>query len=609
MLLPQRRRWWFLGACLMMTSFLLFFSAPVGRLSSTYSNDWQASDGIPAKYSLPGLTPVKPTFDWATFKQLHPVPSMIPLPTGRPPALPRIQKTRRDRREDEAAKAVREKRLAAVKEAFQHAWSSYKSHAWMKDELAPISGGSRNTFGGWSATLVDALDTLWIMGFHVDFKDAVRAVASIDFNTTEETNLNIFETTIRYLGGLLGAYDVSGGRYPILLEKATELGNMLYAAFDTPNRMPVTRWDWRPAAQGKNQEASEWVLVSELTSLSLEFTRLSQLTKDPKYFDAIQRITDELDRAQNHTKLPGMWPVVVDAKRTSFGGDNSFTLGGMSDSLYEYLLKEHLLLGGQLDGQYGKLYEGSLRAIKEHLLFRPMTEDGADILFSGNARVDGPNKIELEPKVQHLGCFAGGMVGMGSKIFNSPQDLEIARKLVDGCIWAYEHTPSGLMPEIFHAVPCAADSCPWAPLKWHAAVTETKKNKKDASKPDTQSVEEKIKSDRLFPGASAVDDRRYILRPEAIESVFVLFRITDDVKYLDKAWSMFETIQKHTRTDLANAAIDDVTLLPPPKADRMESFWLAETLKYFYLIFSDPSVVNLDDFVLNTEAHPLRRPQ
>ncbi len=68
--------------------------------------------------------------------------------------------------------------------------------------------------------------------------------------------------------------------------------------------------------------------------------------------------------------------------------------------------------------------------------------------------------------------------------------------------------------------------------------------------------------------------------------------------YLDKAWIMFEAIQKHTRTALANAALDDVTVENPPKADRMESFWLAETLKYFYLIFSDPSVVSLDDYVL-----------
>ena len=115
----------------------------------------------------------------------------------------------------------------------------------MKDELAPISGNSRNHFGGWAATLVDSLDTLWIMEKTVDFKQAVANVRNIDFTSTEDEELNTFETTIRYLGGLLAAYDLSDGKYPLLLDKALELGHMLYAAFDTPNRMPITRWKWQ----------------------------------------------------------------------------------------------------------------------------------------------------------------------------------------------------------------------------------------------------------------------------------------------------------------------------------------------------------------------------
>lgn len=288
----------------------------------------------------PSPTPTKKSsFDWSTLLQRYPVSSLIPLPSGKPVLIPTIQKPAEDFQEDAEAKGIREDRRDAVKEAFQHSWSGYKSRAWLKDELAPLSGGYRNTFGGWAATLIDSLDTLWILGSRDDFEDAVRSVAEIDFSKSEDITLNVFETTIRYLGGLLGAYDISGGQYSILLEKSVELGNMLYAAFDTPNRMPVTRWDWRSAAEGKRQEASETVLVSELTSLSLEFTRLSQLTNDVKYFDAIQRITNELEKAQNSTQLPGMWPVVVDARSLSFSGDNTFTLGGMSDSLYEYLPK------------------------------------------------------------------------------------------------------------------------------------------------------------------------------------------------------------------------------------------------------------------------------
>jgi mannosyl-oligosaccharide alpha-1,2-mannosidase len=89
-----------------------------------------------------------------------------------------------------------------------------------------------------------------------------------------------------------------------------------------------------------------------------------------------------------------------------------------------------------------------------------------------------------------------------------------------------------------------------------------------------------------------------VIRPEAIESVFILYRITGDKAYQDIAWEMFEGIENATKTDIANSAIDDVTQVTPAKADRMESFWLAETLKYFYLVFSEPDLISLDDYVL-----------
>jgi mannosyl-oligosaccharide alpha-1,2-mannosidase len=69
---------------------------------------------------------------------------------------------------------------------------------------------------------------------------------------------------------------------------------------------------------------------------------------------------------------------------------------------------------------------------------------------------------------------------------------------------------------------------------------------------------------------------------------------------------MFEAVAKATETEYANAAVLDVTIEGSGKEDYMESFWLAETVKYFYLCFADPDLISLDDFVLNTEAHPFR---
>jgi len=90
---------------------------------------------------------------------------------------------------------------------------------------------------------------------------------------------------------------------------------------------------------GDTQKPDDGVLAAEIGSLSLEFTRLSQLTGDAKFFDAIQRISDRFEQAQLKTKLPGMWPVVVNPQAADLGTDTGFTLGAMADSLYEYLPK------------------------------------------------------------------------------------------------------------------------------------------------------------------------------------------------------------------------------------------------------------------------------
>ena len=124
----------------------------------------------------------------------------------------------------------------------------------------------------------------------------------------------------------------------------------------------------------------------------------------------------------------------------------------------------------------------------------------------------------------------------------------------------------------------------------------------------TQKVLAQIVDSNLAEGFTSYLDRRYILRPEAIESVWYMYRITGEKKYADAAWRMFQAIEKATKTSIASSAIEDMTSARPKQVDSMESFWLAETLKYFYLCFAEWDVLSLDAWVLNTEAHPFRRP-
>ena len=160
-----------------------------------------------------------------------------------------------------------------------------------------------------------------------------------------------------------------------------------------------------------------------------------------------------------------------------------------------------MLLGG-LQQEYRSMYEDAIETAKKHLFFQPMNKDNLNILISGSIQVNKGRK-DLDSQGQHLVCFAGGMMGIGAKIFDR-DDLSVARKLVDGCIWAYASMPSGIMPETFHALPCDID-CQWDRGKWQQAVLDRDPNFMGAAADLTNGR-------RLPLGFTNIGDRRYILR-------------------------------------------------------------------------------------------------
>ncbi|GAB0135825.1 hypothetical protein EsDP_00004148 [Epichloe bromicola] len=515
-------------------------------------------------------------FDWSRAKLFYPPKSIKPMPTGAPRKMGRVQASPDAFIQTDETK----KRQRVVRDAFKKSYNAYRTYAWMKDELLPVSGGFKNPFGGWAATLVDALDTLWIMDLRDEFREAAKSVTAIDWSVTDDGAANLFETTIRHLGGLLGAYDLSGDK--ALLSKAVELGEMLYHGFDTPNNLPGFWLNYEEAKKGELVAGTNDPSASP-ASLCVEFTRLSQITGDSKYYDATDRVTRFLERTQNDTLLPGMWPIALDFRNEAVR-DNRFTLGALADSLYEYLPKMHALVGGA-DPKYEHMYRTAMDAATQNLLFRPMLPDEKDILFMGDWHASSAQ--QFVPESQHLTCFAGGMFGLGGRLLGIDEHVSIGERLARGCGWAYSAFPTGLMPEIFRLIPCKhTESCPWDEPTW------------------------KRLGDKSLPrGFADSRDPQYQLRPEAIESLFVLYRITGKTELQDMAWDMFQAILASTETKFAYSAISDVTTKgKTKKVDSMESFWLAETLKYFYLIFSPPELISLDDYVLNTEAHPLKRP-
>lgn len=538
---------------------------------------------------LPLIVATPSSFDWSLVNFTYP-PKLTPKLPAPVTKRRRIQHRFKPNTRDVAA--IQEQRRLRVKQVLAKGWTSYKTQAWKKDALKPLSGTYVDQFSGWAATLVDSLDTLWIMGMRQEFYEAVEAVAEIDFGQSSALMVNTFETCIRYLGGLIAAYDLSG--HEVLKLKAIEVGDLLYAGFNTENGMPVDFIQFEDAKEGLGLVVERQVVSASPGTITLEFSRLSQLTGDDKYYAAVSQVMDVFYEGQNRTKLPGLWPMYVSMSDKDVVSGHQFTIGGNADSLYEYLPKAFAMLGSA--DPSSKKYEIMARSFMDsamkNLFFRPMTPGNEDILISGNCDVldDTPR---LDPESEHLSCFIGGLYALGGRLFEDDEYLNVGAKLARGCAYAYKSFPTGIMPERFDMALCPGTDY-LAPCSWN----ETYYNLEAAKRPQYLP--------HLPKGFTTAKDPRYILRPEAIESIFILWRITGDPWWRETAWEMFEAVALATETTYANAAIADVTVIGSQMEDYMESFWMAETLKYFYLCFADTELVSLDEFVLNTEAHPFR---
>ncbi|KAI9276004.1 glycoside hydrolase [Sporodiniella umbellata] len=190
----------------------------------------------------------------------------------------KLQKSRQQVRKEhgglpEAYKLSSQEKQRYIKEEFLFSWEGYKKNSWGFDENKPNSNSPRNTRNGWGATIVDALDTLHIMGLHQEFEEAKEFVSQIDWHSTNDP-VQVFETVIRYLGGFLSAYDLS--QDPIFLHKAVDLTEKLLPAFDTPTGIPYQYMNFTSGAPIQTPVAC----LAEIGSLQIEFTRLSELTGD-----------------------------------------------------------------------------------------------------------------------------------------------------------------------------------------------------------------------------------------------------------------------------------------------------------------------------------------
>jgi mannosyl-oligosaccharide alpha-1,2-mannosidase len=162
-----------------------------------------------------------------------------------------------------------------------------------------------------------------------------------------------------------------------------------------------------------------------------------------------------------------------------------------------------MMLGG-LSQQGRELYETFVEAAKEHLFYRPMTLNEEDILISGTLMKAMGHDGHLETEAQHLTCFIGGLLAIAGKIFQRDEDLKDGSKLAAGCVWGYKSTMTGIMPETFTTLACTnRTDCPWDEKTWWQATAPARSD---------QEARNKINQERLPPGFTGIQDRRFLLR-------------------------------------------------------------------------------------------------
>ncbi|KAJ7483162.1 glycoside hydrolase [Mycena latifolia] len=494
------------------------------------------------------------------------------LPLGAPPVAPEVLSARAQK----------------VREAYIHAYSSYKQDAWTFDELTPLTGGSVNNFNGWGVTVFDSLDTMWIMGLFDLFEEGLEVVKDSTFFVAPGQYAPFFETIIRYLGGLLSAFALSGE--PILLQKAQELGTSLLPAFNTTSGLPM--YAVNPTTGQTRGGWTSGVLWSEALSNQMEYKYLAHLTHRADYFKKTEKIMQVM---YNATITEGQFPTQWDAE-TGKPINQHFSVGAYADSAHEYLLKQWLLTA-RSEPQTKALYLRAVESIIDTLLY---VTPNRKLLYVTDANAGVPTF-----KFEHLSCFLPGMLALGVHTLDlSPHTKELhawaAKGIATTCWLTYADQASGLGPDEMTMTQAPP---PYTNGKWTTLLAQWEADGRPGGVPPGlgNPKPERSSGSRDYNAFKT----SYLLRPEAVESFYILWRTTGEEIWRERGWAVFEAIERHARREHGYASVSTVDSVPVSHLDEMPSFFLAETLKYLYLMFVDQEIIPLDKWVFNTEAHPL----
>ena len=306
-----------------------------------------------------------------------------------------------------------------VKAQMAWAWDQYKARAWGKDEIKPVSG----TFYSFplkthhlGLSLIEALDTLWVMGLDSRFEDGVAWVkADLDFAVDGE--VSVFETSIRLIGGLLSAHHACGDA--VLLAKARDLADRLLPAFATPTGMPYRFVNLKTGAVREPVTSP-----ADIATYLPEWGTLSRLTGDPRYADTARKAATAVFDRRSRLGLVATQINVLDGAWQS----RRATVGSYCDSFFEYLWDGWQLFG---DAECKRMYDVCTAAILKH---QQVWRDGS-LWF---ADVDFETGQVVSAEQDELAAFYGGLLAQGGA-------ARIGAAYVES--WAKVQDRYGVLPE------------------------------------------------------------------------------------------------------------------------------------------------------------------
>ncbi|KAI3356041.1 hypothetical protein L3Q82_017312 [Scortum barcoo] len=404
-----------------------------------------------------------------------------------------------------------------------------------------------------------------------------------------------------------GPCNANPGDVDVFKLKAVQLAEKLLPAFNTPTGIPWAmvnlksgvgrNWGWASAGSS---------ILAEFGTLHMEFVHLTYLTGNPAYYQKVMHIRKLLAKMDRPN---GLYPNYLNP-RTGRWGQHHTSVGGLGDSFYEYLLKAWLM-SDKTDTEARKTYDDAIEECQQSRCCRANAE-GCHRAPPDNRKSNGGltsfigewKNGHLERKMGHLACFAGRHVRVGRR--------RLARTTKPGttCSWGRRlHTPATNPTTGRKLQGCfdKGERLPWQQMKMERG--REREVSGEVAEFDSNVLKLGPEAFKFDSGLEAVavrqNEKYYILRPEVIETYWYMWRFTHDPKYRQWGWEAAQAIDKYCRVSGGFSGVKDVYSSNPTYDDVQQSFFLAETLKYLYLLFSSDDLMPLESWVFNTEAHPL----